>query len=408
MSLNLKQQYLEACTEYNHPVNAFIAEMFLQVQLSEQHAITLKICGNNRLVKVERVTDEDFLVVSKVLSQNSFIKDLDLRYNNLTDNGAIHIANFLKDKSSLLSLNLMGNDIGTEGARHIARALHNNETLKSLRMTGNKIGNKGGMFFASMLQINSALEEVDLGDCDLGIESLIAFSTVLLHNRSVKSINLNRPLFYALQEDTTIHIAKMLKVNNTLRELHLSKHEMTDFGVQRLCEALHENSTLKYLDLSCNKITRDGVACLAELLKTNTTLEILDLTSNRMEDDGAIYLGEALRLHNRHLKALSIVSNNITGKGIKALAASIKANESLQYIYVWGNKLDEEACVAFSDLLYTGRLSPSSTDVRPYVVDGHIYLAELFHGLKKHYYWTPSFGPDNNTVCNSAPTLSMY
>ncbi|XP_063298716.1 leucine-rich repeat-containing protein 34 [Pelobates fuscus] len=401
MSRNLKQQYIDACSELDHPVNSFIAEMLMQAEVSEPHISTLKICGNNRLVKAERVTDEDFLSLSRVLGQNTFVTNLDLRYNNLSDNGAIHIGNFLKGNTSLLSLNLMGNDIGTDGAAEIAKALYDNETLKSLRMTGNKMGNKGGMFFASMLQINLTLEELDLGDCDLGIQSLIAFSTVLRQNRSIKSINLNRPLFYALQEDTTIHISMMLKVNDTLQELHLSKHEMTDFGLERLCEALHKNVTLKYLDLSCNKITRDGIKHLAEVLKTNTALEILDLASNRMEDDGAIYLAESIDLYNRSLKALSIVSNNITGKGLKSLAASIKANNCLIFIYIWGNKFDEDACVAFSDLFSTGRLIPSSTDVRPYTVDGRIYLAELFHGLRKHYYWTPSYGKAENTVCNS-------
>ncbi|KAE8603999.1 hypothetical protein XENTR_v10014530 [Xenopus tropicalis] len=268
-------------------------------------------------------------------------------------------------------------------------------------MTGDKIGNKGGMLFASMLQINSTLEELDLGDCDLGIQSLIALATVLLQNKTLKSLNLNRPIFYVMQEDTTVHLSEMLRVNSTLQELHLSKHEITDFGVQRLCDALHENHTLKYLNLSCNKITRDGVKYLAEVLKINKTLEILDLASNRMEDDGALYLAEAIYLYNRSLKALSVVSNNISGKGLQALAAAIKANNCLLYIYIWGNKINQEASMAFSQLLQSGRLSSSSTDVQPYVVDGRVCLAEIFHGLKKHYYWTPSYGMADDPICNS-------
>ncbi|KAG8581186.1 hypothetical protein GDO81_007582 [Engystomops pustulosus] len=373
MATGLGQQYNVACTELNQPVNHFIEDVLAQLDRQEQFTSTLKICGNNRLMAVTRVTDEDFLAISHVLKHNSFITDLDLRFNNLTNNGAVHIAKFLQDNCSLFHVNLMGNDIETEGAEHIAKALHRNDSLRSLRMTGNKIGNKGGMFFAAMLQINTSLEELDLGDCDL--------------------------------EDTSIHIAQMLKVNNTLQEIHLSKYEMTDSGVERLCEALQENRTLRYLDLSCNKITRDGVKCLAELLKNNTTLEILDLTSNRMEDEGAMYLAEAIHLYNSSLKALAIVSNNITGQGLKTLAAATKQNKGLEYIYIWGNVLDEDACMAFSDLLYSGRLNASTTDVRPYTVDGRVYLAELFHGLKKHYYWSPTYGIADDPVCNSCLTL---
>uniref|UniRef100_F7DV78 Leucine rich repeat containing 34 n=1 Tax=Xenopus tropicalis TaxID=8364 RepID=F7DV78_XENTR len=407
MPVNMQQLYTEVCSEQNQPINPFIAEILSQTEEQELYASTLKLCGNNRLVQVQRVSDEDFLVLAQVLSKNSFITNLDLRYNRVTDNGAAHIATFLQNNSSVLCLNIMGNEIGTDGSEHITKALHRNTTLLSLRMTGDKIGNKGGMLFASMLQINSTLEELDLGDCDLGIQSLIALATVLLQNKTLKSLNLNRPIFYVMQEDTTVHLSEMLRVNSTLQELHLSKHEITDFGVQRLCDALHENHTLKYLNLSCNKITRDGVKYLAEVLKINKTLEILDLASNRMEDDGALYLAEAIYLYNRSLKALSVVSNNISGKGLQALAAAIKANNCLLYIYIWGNKINQEASMAFSQLLQSGRLSSSSTDVQPYVVDGRVCLAEIFHGLKKHYYWTPSYGMADDPICNSTFAICM-
>uniref|UniRef100_A0A1B8Y5M1 Leucine rich repeat containing 34 n=1 Tax=Xenopus tropicalis TaxID=8364 RepID=A0A1B8Y5M1_XENTR len=349
MPVNMQQLYTEVCSEQNQPINPFIAEILSQTEEQELYASTLKLCGNNRLVQVQRVSDEDFLVLAQVLSKNSFITNLDLRYNRVTDNGAAHIATFLQNNSSVLCLNIMGNEIGTDGSEHITKALHRNTTLLSLRMTGNKIGNKGGMLFASMLQINSTLEELDLGDCDLGIQSLIALATVLLQNKTLKSLNLNRPIFYVMQEDTTVHLSEMLRVNSTLQELHLSKHEITDFGVQRLCDALHENHTLKYLNLSW----------------------------------------------------LSVVSNNISGKGLQALAAAIKANNCLLYIYIWGNKINQEASMAFSQLLQSGRLSSSSTDVQPYVVDGRVCLAEIFHGLKKHYYWTPSYGMADDPICNS-------
>lgn len=247
------------------------------------------------------------------------------------------------------------------------------------------------MFFSSMLQINSTLEELDLGDCDTGVQCLIAIATALNQNKSVKAINLNRPLLFSQEEETTVHLALMLKNNSSLVELHLCKHEMKNFGVEQLCEALYENSSLRYLDLACNKITSNGVKFLGKLLKWNQTLQILDLNANRIEDDGAIYLSEALTLYNRTLQALSVVSNNISGKGLVALSDAMKTNTELSCIYIWGNKFDEATCMAFSELIQMGRLKPNCTDVEPYEVDGHVYLAELSHGLQKHYYWTPSY-----------------
>ncbi|NXS68654.1 LRC34 protein, partial [Pandion haliaetus] len=406
---DLHQHYVQACQNVGQPENPFIALVLQEADKNDKigtKGITLKIAGNNHLVPVRRVTDDDLQVLASVLRSTVFVTGLDLRCNVLTDAGAKNMATFLQENSTLRYLNLMFNDIGTSGAELIARALHRNETLVYLRMTGNKIGNKGGMFFASMLQINSTLEKLDLGDTDMGIQCLIAIATALTWNKSVKAINLNRPLLYSQEEETTVHVALMLKNNSSLVELHLGKHEMKNFGVERLCEALYENSSLRYLDLSCNKITCDGVKFLGELLKRNQTLEILDLNANRIEDDGAFYLSEALTLYNRTLQALSVVSNNVSGKGLVALSDAMKTNMELSYIYIWGNKFDEATCVAFSELIQMGRLKPNCTDVEPYEVDGHVHLAELSHGLQKHYYWTPSCGEVPNKDANASLAIA--
>ncbi|NXN90969.1 LRC34 protein, partial [Rhinopomastus cyanomelas] len=408
---DLHQRYVRACQNLGRPEKPFIAQVLREADKDDKirwtKGITLKIAGNNHLVPVQRVTDYDLQVLVSVLHDSEHVTGLDLRYNVLTDAGAEHMATFLQDNSTLQYLNLMFNDIGTSGAELIARGLQRNQTLTCLRMTGNKIGNEGGMFFALMLQNNSTLEKLDLGDSDMGAQCLIAIATALKWNKSMKMINLNRPLLYSQEEETTVHIALMLKNNLSLVELHLCKHEMKNFGVERLCEALYKNSSLRYLDLSCNKITPDGVKFLGELLKQNQTLEILDLNANRLGDDGAIYLSRALALHNRTLRALSVVSNNIGGKGLVALSDAMKTNMELSYIYIWGNTFDEATCMAFSELIGTGRLKPNCTDVEPYEVDGHVHLAELSHGLQKHYYWTPSCGEVNNKDANSSLAIAQ-
>ncbi|XP_066858517.1 leucine-rich repeat-containing protein 34 isoform X7 [Anser cygnoides] len=332
---DLHQQYLQACQNLSQPENPFIARVLQEADKSDNmkwtKGITLKIAGNNHLVPVQRVTDEDLQVLAFVLRSSIFVTGLDLRYNVLTDVGAKHMATFLQ-----------------------------------------------------------------------GTQCLIAIATALTQNKSVKAINLNRPLLYSQEEETTVHVASMLKNNSSLVELHLCKHEIKSFGVERLCEALYENCSLRYLDLSCNRITRDDVKFLGELLKRNQTLEILDLNSNRIEDDGAVYLSEALALYNRTFQVLSVVSNNISGKGLVALSQAMKTNMELSYIYIWGNKFDDATCMAFSELIQTGRLKPACTDVEPYEVDGYVYLAELSHGLKKHYYWTPSCGEVTNKAANAS------
>ncbi|KAF6385076.1 leucine rich repeat containing 34 [Rhinolophus ferrumequinum] len=360
---SLQEHYNNLCKEKSKKINPFILHILQGVDEEIEQGlegITLNVAGNNRLIPVERVTGDDFWILSKVLEKNPYINGLDVRYNLLRDVGAYYAAKLLQKQYNLIYLNLMFNDIGTEGGDLIAKALYKNVTLKYLRMTGNKIENEGGMSFAAMLQINSSLEKLDLGDCDL--------------------------------EESTVHLSHMLKENHCLVELHMSKHDMRNGGMKQLCDALYLNKSLRYLDVSCNKITRDGMVFLADVLKSNTTLEVIDLSFNRIETAGAKYLSETLTSHNRSLKALSVVSNNIEGEGLVALSQSVKTNLILSNIYIWGNKFDEATCVAYSELIQMGCLKPGNTDVEPYVVDGHVYLAEVSNGLKKHYYWTPTYG----------------
>ncbi|KAM9189844.1 leucine-rich repeat-containing protein 34 isoform 3-T3 [Dugong dugon] len=363
--------------EKSQKINPFLLHILHEVDEESkkglEKGITLNLSGNNRLIPVERVTSEDFWILSRILKKNPYVNGLDVRYNLLKDVGAYYVVKLLQKQHNLIYLNLMFNDIGPEGGELIAKALHKNTTLKYLRMTGNKIENKGGMFFAAMLQINSSLETLDLGDCDL--------------------------------EESTVHIGHMLKENHCLVELHMCKHNMKNCGLKQLCDALYLNSNLRYLDVSCNRITCDGMVFLADVLRSSTTLEVIDLSFNRIENAGASYLSKTLSSHNRSLKALSVVSNNIEGEGLVALSQSMKTNTTLSHIYIWGNKFDEATCVAYSDLIDTGRLKPDSTDVEPFVVDGHVYLAEVSNGLKKHYYWTPAYGEAYNHSSNAGFAL---
>ncbi|XP_070262942.1 leucine-rich repeat-containing protein 34 isoform X3 [Myotis yumanensis] len=408
---SLWQLYIYLCMENSQRVNDFILQKLKGVDEEIEkgsRGITLNLAGNNHSMPVERLTNEDFLILSKTLEKNPYVNGLDVRYNLISDAGLYYAAKLLQKQHNLIYLNLMFNDIGPKGGELIAKALHKNTTLKYLRMTGNKVENKGGMCFAAMLQMNSSLEKLDLGDTDLGMQSVIAFATVLTQNQTIKAINLNRPILYGEQEESTVHLGHMLKENHSLITLHMSKHNVKNPGLKQLCDALYLNRSLRYLDVSCNKITHDGMVFLADVLKSNTTLEVIDLSFNRIENAGANSLSETLASHNRSLKALvwlSIVSNNIEGEGLVALSQSMKTNPTLSNIYIWGNKFDEATCVAYSNLIKMGRLKPDDTDVQPYEVDGRVYLSEVSNGLKRHYYWTPTYGEAFSDSSNAGFSL---
>lgn len=383
----------QRCTT-SHPMIQQVLAIDKEENLIETKSFTsLYLAGNNKLISDKRLTDDDADMLRATLSHNSYVAGLDLRYNELTDVGAGHIAQLIRGSEFLQFVNLMCNNFGDEGAKHLAEALQSNQTLTTLRVNGNKIGNRGGLYFAQALQINETLESLDLADTDLTIESLIALATVLNYNQHLKALNVSRPILSGFQDDTTEHFARMLKVNQSLEELHLMKHSIRDSGATCLAENLIHNFTLTYLNLSCNRITRDGAKQLAAMLRHNTTLKILDLGFNRIGDDGATCIAEVLALCNCTLTTLCIVSNEVNGKGLCDIADCLrKKNQSLSEIYIWGNNLEESCCIAFKNLLDVGRLHPDKVDIRPYIVDGRVQLAEVSNGLRCWYYWGPAYG----------------
>ncbi|XP_071839867.1 leucine-rich repeat-containing protein 34-like isoform X1 [Apostichopus japonicus] len=365
--------------------------------LDPREEMHLQLPGNNYLLTDTRLIDDDAFHLYKTLVNNTYVVSLDLRYNELTDNGAIHMSKLLEETCALKFLSLMSNSLTSEGINLIAKGLQINDTLLTLKLNGNKFGGKGGMALAGALQVNKCLEDLDIGDSDQDTQSMIAFATVLNFNATLKAFCINRPLLFSYQEETTVHYAKMLQVNSTLTELHLQKCDIRDFGAERLAETLVENVALKYLDLACNRIARDGAKSISKILRQNTPLEVLDLSSNRIEDDGAMFLSDAIANANTHLTTLVIGHNSINGTGLCAVAKAMEMKGNFKSVFIWGNNLEEDACVAFNDLVKSGRLDPKLTDVNPYTVDGRVYLSELNHGLRRHYYWTPFFGPDVET-----------
>ncbi|XP_058470030.1 leucine-rich repeat-containing protein 34-like [Solea solea] len=385
--------YKAVCAKYKVKINSHVVEVLQRTTATEN--VTLTITGNHRLRPVQRLDDDDIRMLVQCLQIKQGLTGLDLKFNNITDEGVIYLAELLqKENSSLSCLDLMFNDILTDGAKILCSSLQGNRTLLSLRLSGNKIGNKGGMHLAKMLQENDTLQELELADCDLGIQSIIALIISMKSHKALRRVDLSRPLLFSHLEEWAVHCTDMLMVNCIIVELHLAKMGMTDTGMQRLAEGLRLNRSLRYLDLRCNRVTRDGIRYLAEVLKQNPTLEIIDLSSNRIEGEGAKYLSEAITCPGCSVKELSVTRNNIKAEGLLALTQAMTANKTLTHIYVWGNHKDEPVCKAFRDLLSSGRLLPQHTDVSAYEVDGHIYLAEVFNALRRHYR-TDSSGTDD-------------
>uniref|UniRef100_A0A3Q2P0Z6 Leucine rich repeat containing 34 n=1 Tax=Fundulus heteroclitus TaxID=8078 RepID=A0A3Q2P0Z6_FUNHE len=388
---SVSERYRAVCGQQGVKINPLVLEKL--EKSSTTRSFTLKLAGSSE----QKLCDDDVSALSKCLQDNRTVTGLDLRYNNITDGGIGHLEELLEvEDSPLRSLDLTFNDIQADGAEVLAACLQGNNTLLSLRLSGNKLGNTGAMRLAQMLQVNRTLQELQLADCDLETPAVIALAIALKHNPVLRSVDLSRPLLFSLQEEWAVHFSEMFGVNGRLAELHLGKMGLTDTGVERLAEGLKQNRSLRYLDLRCNHVTHDGAQHLAGVLRHNTSLQVLDLSANRIEDVGAEHLSGALSWPGCVLTELSVCRNNIRTKGLLSVAQALVNNPTLTHVYIWGNHPEEPACLAFRELISSGRLSPQHTDVRPYQVDGHVFLAEVWQSLRKHVYSADGDGQDSD------------
>jgi Ran GTPase-activating protein (RanGAP) involved in mRNA processing and transport len=180
---------------------------------------------------------------------------------------------------------------------------------------------------------------------------------VLQSNQFLESLDLSdnlsprNRLSQSLENDVMMHISKMVRLNDTLIELSLSKMGISDWVmVNLLSSAIGQNTCLRTLDLGCNKITRDGSIALSQAMCSQDSIKTLILSSNSIQDEGAEAVSVML-LHNKTLQTLNLEYNKITGKGLKSLAWAVARNQNLASLKVWGNVWNVDACEAFSKLV---------------------------------------------------------
>uniref|UniRef100_A0A8D0HFH3 Leucine-rich repeat-containing protein 34 n=1 Tax=Sphenodon punctatus TaxID=8508 RepID=A0A8D0HFH3_SPHPU len=192
--------------------------------------------------------------------------------------------------------------------------------------------------------------------------------------------------------------------NSALRYLNLMFNDIGTKGADLIAKALHVSIDPSALATASSLVLNLPIGNINALIRKINQKKLFSLIrpSILLAHNSALCELVELTCLLCLFTRLAVVSNSISGKGLLALSESMKTNLVLSNIYIWGNKFDEATCKAFANLLKTGRLKPNCTDVDPYEVDGHIYFAELSHGLKRHYYWTPSYGKADNKDANAS------
>ncbi|KAI8806072.1 hypothetical protein BJ742DRAFT_680474 [Cladochytrium replicatum] len=215
------------------------------------------INGNSSDLRYTRVSDDYLGIILKPMAAITFLRKLDVSFNEIGDAGASALASFLTNDRYLEVVNIASNNVGTEGGTALAKALVMNNCVYDFNISGNDIGKDAGMDFGSMLQVNITLKYLGIANTKQSTQTLMALSTVLNNNTTLVRLDLSNnathfaSLTQSLQTDVMVHWSKTLRLNHTLEELNFSKMAVTDWdAVNTVAGAIKDNRSLHTLDLS--------------------------------------------------------------------------------------------------------------------------------------------------------------
>ena len=190
-------------------------------------------------------------------------------------------------------------------------------------------------------------------------------------------LNIDKPHYTSIGQETAIHFAKMLQSNRSLEKLSLKKHLLNCDGIYTMTEHLLENNRLRVLDLTANRISVKGCEALGKyLIGEYCVLNSLILASNRTGHYGAKAIAQALS-KNRTLIHLDMTRNDIDDSGLRMIAESLETNDSLVSLKLYYNHFDQSSLQEFHKLRNKPKKGDWFWDFHTQIVDNHIEIAYL-------------------------------
>lgn len=260
-----------------------------------------------------RMHAEQIIELVETLRVKDAQDSLSLDDANVDDRGVNLIAEALRNNTTWASLNLINNEFESSGCASLFQALEINGTLGSLWLSRNKrLTYEGCNALREALERNTSLHTLCLNWTELGegAQGTTALAEGLRVNTSLRHLHLIGSL---RGSDGCAALGHALRKNNTLQSLYLSSNDDIQAEAREtwtsLANALDNNTGLKILHLQDSSITTEGCELFADALECNKTLEVLDLRRNYLQRDGKASFERMIRKFQTALHANGLLRN---------------------------------------------------------------------------------------------------
>ncbi|XP_058243403.1 uncharacterized protein LOC131351815 [Hemibagrus wyckioides] len=274
------------------------------------------------------------------------------KVDSMTDEDCSHVISALVlNPSHLRDLNLNRNKPGESGLRNLCDFLKNPECkLQTLKLC-NSVRGKSCADLSSALCTNpSHIRELDLSRCELG-DSGVEKLCDLLKKHECKLEKLL--LWNSVRGKSCADLSSALCTNPShIRELDLRECELGDSGVEKLCDLLKKHECKLEKLLLWKSVRGKSCADLSSALCTNPShIRELDLSGCELGDSGVEKLCDLLKKHECKLEKLRLC-NSVRGKSCADLSSALCTNPShIRELDLSGCELGDSGVEKLCDLL---------------------------------------------------------
>ena len=343
------------------------------------------------------ITGESAHEIAAVLSQNKFLKVLDVSFNNLGASSVLRIFLNMKNFENLIKLNAAGIGMTDIAADYVANVLNNNTELKELDLSHNNIQAAGAMQIfrnsmtlnltklnishnnitdqaagdiATFISHNTELEEFDICHnnlqaagavkiCKTNMPKLIKLNVSHNNILTVKSYVTDTFLFagnklqvldFSYGNLGFISLFKNTQAPSDLSVLKMSNCIIDDQSAKELATILLYSIKLKEIDLSQNNLSTIDTIKVFEGMKYNSDMIAINISHNGITDEATDNIASVL-LHNTKLKELNVSHNRFSASGAIKIFKGMRNISNLTALRINHNMITDEAADSIATVL---------------------------------------------------------
>ena len=330
----------------------FSLEKLMKYISKSNNMTTIKIDN----IKINHYNDREQvnkIIIDNLKTRNN-IKTLNFS-NKIVDTDMNNFMLLLSNNKFLKKLDISDNKLGNHSMEPLGKYIEKNSELKYLDISDNKFGNQGLINFSNGLANNSSLVKLTIGNEENDIGNGIKFFyTTMSNNKYIKFFCLHKTKI----DDTLIdNFVNMIILNDIIETLFLFGIKISDDNLIKVFDAIEKNTTINSLimtnmiknfpkNFSNTTITHlsldiemDNIDTIVDYMIYNSNLKHLILF-NAGNKINLNYLHKTLE-QNNNLEYLSL--ENFGEDNLVGMIDVFKINKSLiNFDYICENEIDND------------------------------------------------------------------